>query len=306
MELALVFLAGFAIGALIALFWTTSKLRSQFSSHIIEAGENLKAAEATPADLFHKQEELRSELEAKMQELILVREQLDVRARLDTEIRLRVAAETKLENPEINLKQQEKLLDEATARLADTFASLSAEALKSNNQVFLTLATSNLETIHTQAKNDVESVHNVILSLVASLRESLDNYTQQVVKMAKSREYMYGRLDEQLKIMGGASRQLQEEIGILVTALRAPHTREHLVDMTLRRTAELAGMSEHGDFDAHETLSRGNGRQRPSAGHVPNAIAAAWSDLLDWLQMPMRSSNVGAWSKVISWLRYGS
>jgi DNA recombination protein RmuC len=166
MELALVFLAGFAIGALIALLWTTSKLRSQFSSHIVEAGENLKAAEAIAADLFHKQEELRNDLEAKIQGLILVREQLDVaqsklkqaqasleelssvRDRLDAEIRLRVPAETKLENPEINLKQQEKLLDEATARLADTFASLSAEAPKSNNQGFLTLAKSTLETIH--------------------------------------------------------------------------------------------------------------------------------------------------------------
>ena len=90
---------------------------------------------------------MRSELETKTQELILVREQwriageqLDVaqselkqaqaslkevtsiRARLDAEIRLRVAAETKLEDLEVNLKQQEQLLHEATASPAGTFA----------------------------------------------------------------------------------------------------------------------------------------------------------------------------------------
>jgi len=115
---------------------------------MIEVGENLKAAETAEADLFHKQEELRSELEAKIQELVLVREQLvvaqselkqaqafleelpSVRDRLDAEIRLRIAAETKLEAPEFNLKQEEKLLTEATASLADAFTSLSAEALK--------------------------------------------------------------------------------------------------------------------------------------------------------------------------------
>src|SRR4029077_19899665 len=128
LALALLFLAGFAIGALVGVFWTSSKSRSESLSYMIEVGENLKAAETAEANLFHKQEELRSELEAKIQELVLVREQLvvaqselkqaqasleelpSVRDRLDAEIRLRIAAETKLEASEINLKQQEKLL----------------------------------------------------------------------------------------------------------------------------------------------------------------------------------------------------
>jgi RmuC family len=317
---------GFAIGAFIAfivLVWTTSKLRSQFSRHIVEAEEIVKAAEVTGLD---KLAELRNELESKTQELVLVREQrriageqLDVaqselkqaqasvkelssiRARLDAEIRLRVAAETKLEDLEINLKQQEKLLHEPTARLAGISA-LSAEALKGNTQAFLAMAKSTLETIHAQAKDDVQSM---IVSLVAPLKESLDNYGQQVVKMEKSRGYMYGRLDEQLKIMGDASRQLQEEIG-LVTALRAPQTYEHLVETKLRRIARSVGASEQRDFDAHETFSAGNGRQRPDAGHGPNAIAAAWSSLLGWLRAPMRSSNIERWHKFKTWFLYGS
>jgi len=320
LALALLFLAGFAIGALVGVFWTSLKSRSECLSYMIEVGENLKAAETAEADLFHKQEELRSELEAKMQELVLVREQLvvaqfelkqaqatleelpSVRDRLDAEIRLRIAAETKLEAPEINLEQQEKLLTEATASLADAFTSLSAEALKSNNQVYLALAKSTFETIHAQAKDDFESMHKVIVSLVAPLKESLDTYGQQVVQLKRSLGDVYGRLDEQLRVMGAASGQLQEERRSLVTALRAPQTRDHPAEMTLRRTAT----PEHRDFDANETLTTGNRRQRPGAGHGLNAIAAAWSNLLNWLQVPMRRGDVAPWRKVKNWLRYGS
>ena len=319
LALALLFLAGFAIGLLVGAFWTSSKSRSENLSYMIEVGENLKAAETAAADLFHKQEELRGELEAKVQELVLVREQLlvtqselkqahvsleelpSVRDRLDAEIRLRIAAETKLEALEINLKQREKLLTEATASLADAFTSLSAEALKSNNQVFLALAKSTFETIHAQAKDDFESTHKVIDSLVAPLKESLDTYGQQVVQLKRSLGDVCGRLDEQLRVVGAASEQLQEERRSLVKALRASRTRDQSAEMTLRRTTR----PEHRDFDANETFSAGNRRQRPGAGHGLNAMAAAWSNLLNWLQVPMRRGDVAPWRKVKNWLRYG-
>jgi len=67
LALALLFLAGFGIGVLVGVFWTSSKSRSENLNYMIEVGENLEAAETAAADLFHKQEELRSELEAKMQ-----------------------------------------------------------------------------------------------------------------------------------------------------------------------------------------------------------------------------------------------
>lgn len=288
MELALILLAGIAIGALIAWFWATSKSRSEFSDYRIQAEGNLRVAEATATGHLTKQAELRSGWDAATRELAQAQERwrveseqravaqselkqakssLDeffaVRDKLDAESQLRVAVETKLHESEVNLREQKKLLDEATTRLTDTFGSLSAEALKSNNQAFLALAKSTFETIQAQAKGDIESRQKAIDSLVAPLKESLDNYGKQVVEMEKSRESAYGRLDEQLKTMAGASQQLQKETGSLVTALRAPQTRGRWGEMTLRRTAELAGMSQHCDFDEQETMTTETGRQRP-------------------------------------------
>jgi hypothetical protein len=144
MELTLIFLTGTAIGVLIGLFWATSKSRSEFSCFMVQAEASLKVAEATSVALFNKEAELRRGLNARAQELAQVQEQsrvaseqlavaqselkrtkasLDelssVRDRLNAESQLRIAVETKLKESEINLSEQKKLVDEATARLSD-------------------------------------------------------------------------------------------------------------------------------------------------------------------------------------------
>jgi DNA recombination protein RmuC len=81
--------------------------------------------------------------------------------------------------------------------------------------------------------------------------------------MEKSRESAYGRLDEQLRNLAGTSLQLQKETGSLLTALRAPQVRGRWGEMTLRRTAEMAGMVEHCDFSEQETMTNDAVRQRP-------------------------------------------
>ena len=248
---------------------------------------NQRVAESTISDLRTKQTESRNELETKNQELNGLQQQLraegeqkaaaqaelkqtrasleqlsSVRDQLSSESQLRVAAQTKLKETEVNLEEQRKLLGEATAKLTDTFGALSAEALKSNNQAFLALAKSTFETIQTQAKGDIESRQKAIDGLVAPLKESLDKYEKQVIEMEKSRESAYGRLDEQLKSLAGTNQQLQKETGSLVTALRSPQVRGRWGEMTLRRTAELAGMVEHCDFVEQESMTTDEGRQQ--------------------------------------------
>jgi DNA anti-recombination protein RmuC len=127
-----------------------------------------------------------------------------VRDQLSNEIQRRVAAETKLKETEANLEEQRKLLDEAIARLSDTFGSLSAEGA--------------FETIKSQANRDIESRRKAIDGPVAPLKESLDKYEKQVIEMEKSRESAYGPLDEQLRTLAGTNQQLQRETGSLVTA----------------------------------------------------------------------------------------
>lgn len=288
MQWILIIVSAVAISILTVSFRKLSKLRSEFSDHRVKAEGDLRIADATATALRTKQSELSADLSTRIQELahadeqwrteselkavaqselrqaqVAIAELSSVRDRLGNESQLRVAAETRLIETEVNLKEQRNLLSEATLRLSDTFGSLSAEALKSNNQAFLALAQTTFETIQTQAKGDIESRQRAIDGMIAPLKESLDNYEKQVIEMENSRQSAYGRLDEQLRTMVGASQQLQKETGSLVTALRAPQTRGRWGEMTLRRTAELAGMSQYCDFDEQQTMTTETGRQRP-------------------------------------------
>jgi len=287
MQTILFLMLGVAFGVVAGWLWASAKSKSVLETYKIQAEGNLRVAESTLSELRTKQSESRSELAAKNQELSGLLQQLraesgekaaaqaelrqtrvsleefsSVRDQLSKESQLRVAAETKLQEAEANLEEQRKLLEHATAQLANTFGALSAEALRSNNQAFLVLAKSTFETIQTQAKGDLESRQEAIDGLVAPLKEALERYEKQILEMEKSRQSAYGSLDEQLKTLTGTSLELQRETGSLVTALRAPQVRGRWGEMTLRRTAELAGMSVHCDFVEQETITTDSGKQQ--------------------------------------------
>ena len=85
------------------------------------------AAEAREAEVRRELERTRDEAKA-------------VSARLTAAENARVAAETRVTETEKNLTAQHALLENAKARLSDTFRSLAAEALSGSNRDFLVLA----------------------------------------------------------------------------------------------------------------------------------------------------------------------
>ena len=94
--------------------------------------------------------ELRSQLEQ------IGAESSDLKARLEEEQRARVQAETLLQSEREKLQEEQNQFDEARARLSETFQGLAGEALKSNNQAFLELATQTLETLRAQGVGDLD------------------------------------------------------------------------------------------------------------------------------------------------------
>ncbi|UCC67691.1 MAG: DNA recombination protein RmuC [Armatimonadota bacterium] len=153
----------------------------------------------------------------------------------------RVAAETRLADSERQLDAQKSLVDEATAKLGDTFKALSSDALRSNAQAFVDSAKQTLE----------------------PLREALKRYEDHIREIESQRRQDYGSLDSQLKQLAASEQQLQRETTNLVNALRRPQVRGRWGELTLKRAVELAGMSEHVDYSEQVSMDIEGGRLRP-------------------------------------------
>lgn len=147
--------------------------------------------------------------------------------------------------------------------LEKTFAVLSHQALRENNQSFLQLATESLKQFHLQGKNELESREKAVENLVKPIREALEKTEQQIRSMEQERRQAYGSLTKHLESMAQAQHVLQGETRNLVNALRRPEVRGQWGEMTLKRLVELAGMVEHCDFYEQEHLDTEDGRQRP-------------------------------------------
>jgi len=73
-----------------------------------------------------------------------------------------------------------------------------------------------------------------------------------------------------LEQMGQTIGNLNSETAGLKKALRQPQTRGQWGELQLRRCVEIAGMTEHVDFDLQQTLHTEDGRLRPDAiFHLP-------------------------------------
>lgn len=155
------------------------------------------------------------------------------------------------------------LLDEAKKNLANAFQSLSAAALRDNNQSFLQLAKTTIEQFQTKATGDLAGRQEAIASLVKPLQDALVRYEQHVSSIEQERQKAYGGLTEYLRAMAEANQKLQTETGNLVKALRSPVVRGRWGEISLKRVAEMAGMTEYCDFFQQESLSTEDGRLRP-------------------------------------------
>ncbi|HXG53097.1 MAG TPA: DNA recombination protein RmuC [candidate division Zixibacteria bacterium] len=248
---------GLLAGGAIAWFWASARARGAFARHAAELEGRARAAEGL-------RDELREQIERRESELS------SLRSALDEERRARTEAQTRLEAALENLQEQKKLLDEAAAKLTDTFKGLSADALRSNNQAFLDLARQTLEVVVEETRGDIGKRQEAIDALIKPLQETLKRYEEQIQAMEQSRRQAYGSLEEQLRALGTTQQQLQRETGNLVTALRTPQVRGRWGEMTLHRVVELAGMSEHCDYVEQTTVDSQTGRLRPDMViHLP-------------------------------------
>jgi DNA recombination protein RmuC len=266
----MVFVAAAAGGLTIGYLWKFKLSKKQLVSVECDAQDKIPATEPAITERIGKSEESRTEntgkaaLEAELLQLrVSLENQAALYDRLKVEGELRVKAETQLTEAQNNLEAQKRLLHESKVLLTETFSSLSAEALSSNNKTFLELAKSVFETSQTKAKGELQTQGKAIEGVVVPLKEALDRYEIQLRQVETARVSAYTSLEEQIRALAGDNAQLQKETSSLVSALRSPHVKGRWGEMTLRRAAELAGMSQHCDFNEQETFDGEGGRQRP-------------------------------------------
>lgn len=225
------------------------RLREALRQESLEKGAAAKEAEqlAELKTVLLNREKENKALQAEITELKQTRSEL----------------ETTLSKERQSMAEKIALLDEAAVKMEGAFKALSSECLKSNNQQFLDLAKVTLDKYQVYAKGELEQRSQAVENTVAPLKEILERYDHQVKAMEMARQQAYGSLSQYLETMAATEQRLQAETGNLVKALRAPQVRGRWGELTLKRVAELAGLSEHCDFMEQETVTAEDGRLRP-------------------------------------------
>jgi DNA recombination protein RmuC len=147
--------------------------------------------------------------------------------------------------------------------LRETFVSVSAEALRQNNQSFLDLAAARLGEMRGAAEADLARRQQAVDDLVRPIQSALARVDGTLAQVERERIASYAGLVEQVKAMARTQQALHTETGNLAKALRSPHVRGRWGEIQLRRVVEMAGMLEYCDFEEQATVECEQGRLRP-------------------------------------------
>jgi DNA recombination protein RmuC len=156
-----------------------------------------------------------------------------------------------------------RAIQDAEAKSRDAFQALSADALKRNNEAFLTLAESRLREARTEATSDIDARKKAIEDLLSPMAKTLDQMDRELRDAAISRTRDGSQLIEKIAALDGVGRNLRDETKRLTDALKRPGVRGRWGELQLKRVVELAGMVEHCDFEEQQTLDADERRIRP-------------------------------------------
>jgi DNA recombination protein RmuC len=157
----------------------------------------------------------------------------------------------------------EERLDAEREMAEDRFRSLSAEALKQNNEQFLALARQALGSYQSEARGELEKREKAVAQLVAPIAEQLGRVDTRLEHLDRDRVRTSSMLQEQLRGMLEAQERLRGETGALVAALRKPQARGRWGEMQLRNVVEMAGMVAYCDFAEQVTVHDEDRTLRP-------------------------------------------
>ena len=115
----------------------------------------------------------------------------------------------RLQGQERLMEEKLSVLNEAREKLKEAFQALSSEALRSNNQSFLTLAKATLERFQEGARGDLEMRQQAIDALILPMRDSLQRVDSKIGELEKARFAADATLAEQIRSLIDTQGRLQ-------------------------------------------------------------------------------------------------
>ena len=159
-------------------------------------------------------------------------------------------------------------LEQAESRLRETFESLASRTLSRSTQQLTSQSRAELDQFSRTLKSDWNTQREQLSGLMKPMGEELKRLDGHIRALEEKRQGAYEGLTEQIGMIAQQHRALQQATSSLDQALRAPNVRGKWGEVQLRRLVELAGMSEHVDFDEQQT---GSAQGRPDlVVHLPS------------------------------------
>lgn len=153
----------------------------------------------------------------------------------------------------------------------NAFKALASDALRANTDQLVKLSEQVLQGHLHKATGDLDARRKAVEDLVKPVQDVLKQYQEKSDLMERERQTAYGGLSKLLDTVRETQEKLKAETGNLVSALRQPNVRGRWGELTLRRVAELAGLSAHCDFSEQFTVETEEGALRPDlVVHLPN------------------------------------
>jgi DNA recombination protein RmuC len=145
---------------------------------------------------------------------------------------------------------REALLEQARKQVEDAVGNLARKALNENSEQFLRQANEKFAALDQKAQGELDKRKREIEGLLKPLAENLGKLETNAKLMEEKRAQAYGSLETHLLKLMTTTDNLQKSSSSLATALRgSSQARGRWGELALKNVAELAGMTEHCDFE---------------------------------------------------------
>lgn len=155
------------------------------------------------------------------------------------------------------LDARQKAFEAEIARTTERFEALAGKALEGAQAQFLERAQARFAEHATTSEASLKQ-------LLQPVSETLTRYEAEIRKIETARTEAYSGLSETVKLVREGQESVRLEAAKLVNALRAsPKARGRWGEQQLKNVLEMAGLSEHADFQTEVSVDVEDGRLRP-------------------------------------------